>query len=60
MPEPDEFSTQNNRRYKWPWFALAFVLLGIVMAVLWVALAAKKIEQRRDFNEPLPSTAPAR
>jgi hypothetical protein len=54
---------ENNsprQKYKWPWFVLALVVLGIAMAVLWVTLAAKKIEQQRDLNEPLPSTAPAR
>jgi hypothetical protein len=60
MPETENPSSQNPRRYKWPWFVLAFAILGIVLAVLWVSLAAKKIEQERDFNEPLPSTAPER
>ena len=35
------------------------VILGIAMAILWVTLAAKKIERERDINEPLPSTAPS-
>jgi hypothetical protein len=48
-----------KRKYRWPWVALAFVILGIVLAVFWVALAAKKLEQQRDFT-PLPSAAPAR
>lgn len=47
-------------KYKWPWFVLAFVILGIAMAILWVTLAAKKIEQQRDLDQPLPATAPAR
>lgn len=45
--------------YKWPWFVLAAVLLGIALAVVWVAIAAKKVEAQRDFT-PLPATAPAR
>jgi hypothetical protein len=36
------------------------VLLGIVLAVLWVGAAAKKVQQQRDYNAPLPATAPAR
>jgi hypothetical protein len=51
---------QNSRRYKWPWFVAAAALLGIALFVLWVALAAKKIERERDFSAPLPSSAPAR
>ena len=46
-------------KYKWPWFVLAFVILGIVLAVMWVAIAAKKVEEQRDFGQPLPSTTPA-
>jgi F0F1-type ATP synthase assembly protein I len=49
-----------NRKYKWPWFVLAFVIVGFVLAVLWVALAAKKIASQRDDNSPLPASAPAR
>jgi F0F1-type ATP synthase assembly protein I len=58
MREPNENSPKPN--YKWPWFVLAAVLLGIVLAVLWVAAAAKKVERQRDYNAPLPDTAPAR
>jgi hypothetical protein len=46
-------------KYKWPWFVLAAVVLAIVLAVVWVAIAAKKVEQQRDFG-PLPSSAPVR
>lgn len=56
MNEPNE----TPRRYKWPWFVLAAVVLFTVLAVFWVALAAKKVEQQRDFSAPLPSSAPAR
>jgi bacteriorhodopsin len=56
MNEPNE----NPRRYKWPWFALAAVVLFIALAVLWVTLAAEKVEQQRDYSAPIPSGAPAR
>jgi hypothetical protein len=49
-----------KQKYKWPWFVLAFVLLGFVLAAIWITLAAKKIEQQRDYNAPLPTTAPSR
>jgi hypothetical protein len=48
-----------RQKYRWPWFAAAAVLLAIVLAVMWVAIAAKKIERQRDFT-PLPDSAPAR
>jgi F0F1-type ATP synthase assembly protein I len=57
MNAPENNSPRPN--YKWPWFVLAFVILGFALAVLWMTLAAKKIEQQRDFT-PLPATAPAR
>lgn len=58
MIEPEENSPK--RKYRWPWVALAFVILGIALAILFVAQAAKKIEQQRDDNSPLPASAPAR
>jgi hypothetical protein len=58
MSAPEDNSPQP--KYKWPWFVLAFVVVGIALAVLWVALAARKIEHQRDLVEPLPSTTPAR
>ena len=57
MSEPDNHSPKPQ--YKWPWFVLAAVLLGMVLAVMWVGAAAKKVEQQRDYNAPLPDTAPA-
>ena len=57
MNAPENNSPRPN--YKWPWFVLAFVIVGFALAVLWVTLAAKKVEQQREFA-PLPVTAPAR
>ena len=55
MSELDNNSPK--RSYKWPWFAAAAIVLFIVLAVLCVANAAKKVEQQRDFA-PLPSSTP--
>jgi bacteriorhodopsin len=57
MSELDDNS--QKRKLKWPWFAAAAILLFIALAVFWVTMAAKKIEQQRDFT-PLPSSAPTR
>jgi hypothetical protein len=51
---------KNPRRYLWPWLVLAAVLLAIVLAVVWVRVAVKKIERERDYNAPIPSSATAR
>ena len=40
-------------RYKWPWFVLAAVLLGIALAVLWMSFAVIRLRQMRDTN-PFP------
>jgi len=58
MNTPDENSPP--RKYKWPWFFWGAVVLFIALAVLWVGVAAKKIESQRDFSTPLPGTAPLR
>ena len=51
-------SNENPRRYKWPWIVAAAVVLGIVMAIIWVTIAVKKVERERDINAPLPSGTP--
>ncbi|HEX9047326.1 MAG TPA: hypothetical protein VF988_09895 [Verrucomicrobiae bacterium] len=53
-------SNKTPRRYRWPWFAAAAVLLGIVLAVVWMLFAVKKVERERDLNSPLPATTPVR
>jgi hypothetical protein len=52
MNEPVE--DVPKRTYQWPWFLLAGVLLGIVLAVIWVGFAAHREKEERDFNAPLP------
>lgn len=46
------------RRYRWPWYLLAFVIGWLIISVIWVALAARKVAQERDLDAPLPSSAP--
>jgi len=48
---------KNPPRYRWPWFVAAAVLIGIVLAVLWVGFAVKKVEQQRNFNAPASAGA---
>ena len=51
---------QNDRapklNYRWPWFVGA----AVVLAVVWLSFAVKKVERERDFSTPLPSSAPVR
>jgi len=55
-PQPDDSATPPH--YRWPKYVLGLVILGIVLAVIWVRVAVVKIEQQRDVNAPLPSSAP--
>jgi hypothetical protein len=53
MSEPNE----NPRRYKWPWFMLAAVVLGVALAIVWMSFAIHREKQERDFNAPIPAGA---
>ena len=53
MNEPDE----NPRRYKWPWFVLAAVVLAVAIAILWVSFAAREVERERNTTAPVPTGA---
>jgi protein-S-isoprenylcysteine O-methyltransferase Ste14 len=44
--------------YRWPWFVLAMVLLGIVLAVIWMTYAVRREKEERDFSAPLPAQRP--
>jgi hypothetical protein len=46
----------NQRRYTWPWFVLAAVLLAIALAVLWMSKEIARTRRIRDLNEPPPAT----
>jgi len=53
-------SKENPRRYKWPWFVLAAVLLFIALTIVAMRIAVNRERQERDYNAPLPNSAPAR
>jgi hypothetical protein len=60
MPELNRPPDENPPRYKWPWLVGAAVVLAIVLAILWMRAAVNKVERERDFNAPLPSSAPVK
>jgi hypothetical protein len=47
VPDP-----QHKRRYTWPWFVLAAVLLAIVLAVLWMSKEVERTRRFRELNAP--------
>jgi hypothetical protein len=51
--EHDEIPPKRN--YKWPWFVLAAVLLGIILAIVWMSFAVHREKQERDFSAPIPA-----
>ena len=50
-------SEQNEkpRRYKWPWFLLAAILLFVTLAIVWMSFAVHREKQERNFNAPIPT-----
>jgi hypothetical protein len=48
---------KNPRSYKWPWFVLAAALLFVVLTVVWVSFAVKKVERERNVSAPVPAGA---
>ncbi len=42
----------TKRHYRWPWFVLAALLLQAVIVLIWVSMAARHVEQQRDFSAP--------
>ena len=57
MAEPNEDGTPP--RYRWPWVVLAALVLAVILAVVWMSFAVRKLRQERDLNVPAPA-APAR
>ena len=58
MNTPTEHA--EKPKYIWPWFVLGFVILGILLAVFWVGLAAKKVADQRETDSPPPTSSQAR
>jgi hypothetical protein len=55
MNEPNEIPPKRN--HKWPWFALAAVILFVALAILWMSFAVHREKQERDFDAPIPNGA---
>jgi len=45
-----ERAEKPRGKFKWPWFVLAALLLGILLAFLWMSHEVEKTRQQRDFN----------
>jgi hypothetical protein len=54
----DQNESPQKRRYLWPWFAAAAVLLAVALAIVWMSFAVQRERQERDFSAPLPGGPP--
>lgn len=41
-------------RYVWPWFLLAGVLLGVVLAVVFMTAEVRRVREQRQYELPRP------
>lgn len=48
----------KRRRHAWPWFVLAAVLVGIVLAALWLSVEIERTRRIRDANKPVGAVQP--
>src|SRR5439155_1576279 len=51
--------TDATKHYRWPWFVLAVVLLGILLAVLWMLGAISRARQIRESTRQAAAYWPA-
>jgi hypothetical protein len=51
----DHREDSDRPHYRWPKFLLAGVILGIVLAIIWVSFAVRNVRQTHDPFAPLPA-----
>jgi hypothetical protein len=56
----DQQNEPNQRpRYTWPWFVLAFVVLGIILTSIWMTVLIRRMREQRDLSAWPQPTQPA-
>ncbi|MSU58403.1 MAG: hypothetical protein EXS35_09525 [Pedosphaera sp.] len=55
-------TAQLPRRHVWPWFVLAALILGGVLAVIWMRAEIRRMELRRSYqyDQPITNTSAPR
>lgn len=43
-------------RRLWPWFLLILILLGLLLAVLWLSVEVRRLQERRKYYIPTGET----
>jgi uncharacterized integral membrane protein len=49
-PHTPEIHTAKKTRHVWPWFVLAGVILGILLAIFWMSKEVARTRQNREMN----------
>jgi hypothetical protein len=52
---PRESASAREKTYRWPWFVLLGVLLGLLLAVLWMSGEVGRMRLIREANTPPPA-----
>ena len=52
----NDFEPAANTRRIWPWFVLAAIVLGAVLAFLWVSAEVRRIKSIERFDYRPPAT----
>jgi hypothetical protein len=40
----------SRPRYRWPWFVLGAVILGVVLTVLWMSVEVRRVREQKTSN----------
>jgi hypothetical protein len=43
---------QPPRKYRWPWFVVAAVILALVLAAVWLSFEIRRTQRIRQLNSP--------
>ncbi len=43
-------------RRNWPWLLLAAIVLGALLAILWLSLEVRRLKERRQYYIPSEAT----
>jgi len=58
MNPETETNLPAPRRHTWPWMVLAAVLLGAVLAVVWVRQEVRRLQWQKEVALPESSASP--
>jgi uncharacterized integral membrane protein len=49
-PHTPKIHAAKKTRHVWPWFVLAGVILGILLAIFWMSKEVARTRQNREMN----------